>query len=195
MSVTLCSYVSPDAVYKNVMGEIQHKLSMEEAKAKAFVNANRQTVVLEDTNHKDEVSSFIFSLTCPVSQKLLVTPVRGEHCSHWQCFDLRNFVESNAHVTGTRWQCPVCAKILSCHDLQYCPFTASLLKEFEGKATPVRDRIQFCSDGTWKLLSETKKRYAKKLSASENDGNDAKRPRSDGNVVMLDSSPEIIEIL
>jgi hypothetical protein len=195
MCVALCSYVSPDVVYKNIMSQIQHKLSMKEAKAKALANANRQTVILEDTNHKDEVNSFIFPLTCPVSQQLLVTPVRGEQCSHWQCFDLRNFVESNTHVTGTRWQCPVCAKILSCHDLEYCPFTASLLKEFEGQATPVRDRIQFFSDGTWKLLAEAKKRYVKKRSANENDGNGAKRPRSDGNVVVPKSAPEIIEIL
>jgi hypothetical protein len=196
MCVALCRYISPDMVYKTVIGEIQPRLSMEEAKAKALANASRQTVVLEDTNHKDEVNSFIFPLTCPVSQQLLVTPVRGEQCGHWQCFDLRSFVESNAHVTGTRWQCPVCAKILSCHDLQYCPFTASLLKEFKDIASPVRDRIQLSSDGTWKLLAEAKKRYAKKRFANENDGNDdAKRPRSDGNVVVRNSAPEIIEIL
>lgn len=193
--VALCSYVSPDVVYKNIMSEIINKLSMEDAKAKALENANRQTVVLEDAEHRDEVNSFIFPLTCPVSRQLLLTPVRGEQCSHWQCFDLRNFIESNTHVTGTRWHCPVCAKVVSCHDLQYCPLTASLLKEFEGQATPTRDRVQFFSDGTWKLLGEAKKWHANKRPANDTNGNGAKRPRSDGNVAAPKGAPEIIEIL
>ena len=132
LCVALCSYVAPETLNSIVWSNDVKKLSMEDAKAMALENAKKNTVSLLDdfTSNSNEMSSFIFPLCCPISQQLIQTPVRGTACNHWQCFELRNFVESNAHVTGTRWECPVCTKILSLHDLQYCPLTASILKQY-----------------------------------------------------------------
>ena len=196
MYVALCSYVSPDALNSVAWNDNWiRKLSMEEAKAKALENANLQTVVLDDTERPDDVNSFIFRLSCPVSQQILATPVRGEHCKHWQCFDLRNFVESNSHVTGTRWECPVCAKILSLRELQYCPLTTSILNQYKTEATPHRDRVQFFANGTWKLLDEAKKRYSKKRPSDGDSVNGNKRVRSEGAIPRPKGSPEVIELL
>lgn len=195
LCVALCSYVAPEPLNNIVWSKDVQKLSMEEAKAKALENANRQTVVLEDTTSSNEMSSFIFPLSCPVSQQLIDTPVRGNTCNHWQCFELRNFVESNTHVTGTRWECPVCTKILSLRDLQYCPLTASILKEYSKEATPHRDRVQFFANGTWKLLDEAKKRYSKKRQADGDNVNGNKKARTNGTVSKpKPSSPEVIEL-
>jgi len=195
MCVALCSYVSPDTLNSVVWNENWvKKLSIEEAKAKALENANRQTVVLEDTDTSNDISSFIFPLSCPVSQQLLKTPVRGKTCNHWQCFDLNNFVESNSHITGTRWECPVCRNILSLRDLEYCPLTASILKEYETEAAPHRDRVQFFANGTWKLLDEAKKRYSKKRPVDGDTVNGNKRARSEGSIPSLNGHPEIIEL-
>lgn len=198
MCVAVCSYKSPDAVVNSLVSSPNWaRLSMEQAKAKALENAKRQTVVLDDTDESssNDLSSFIFPLTCPVSQQLLKTPVRGKQCNHWQCFDLRNFVESNSHVTGTRWECPVCSKILSLEDLEYCPLTDSILKEYKGTATPHRDRVQFFADGTWKLLGEAKKRYGKKRPAEVDSMTGNKRQCTNGAIARTPNSPEVIDLL
>lgn len=197
LCVAVCSYVSPDSLNSALWNNnLVKKLSMEEAKAKALENANRQTVVLDDTDSSnDDMSSFIFPLSCPISQQLLKTPVRGESCNHWQCFDMRNFVESNSHVTGTRWECPVCTKILSLRELQYCPLADSILGECKKEATPHRDRVQFFANGTWKLLDEAKKRYSKKRPLGGENVNGNKRARQDVTVPRPKGSPEVIELL
>ncbi len=195
LCVALCSYVAPGPLNNVVWSKDVKKLSMEEAKAKALENANRQTVVLEDATNPNEMSSFIFPLSCPVSQQLIETPVRGNTCNHWQCFELRNFLESSSHVTGTRWECPVCTKVLSIYDLQYCPLTASILKEYRKEARPHRDRVQLFANGTWKLLDEAKKRYSKKRPADDDSVNGNKKSRTNGVVSKpKSSSPEVIEI-
>lgn len=200
LCVAICSYVAPDVLNRVIWHDNWiKKLTPEEAKAKALENANRQTVVLDGDNtdsSSKEVSSFIFPLSCPISQQLIKTPVRGQNCNHWQCFDLKNFVESNSHTTGTRWECPVCARILSLRDLEYCPLTASILQEFESTATPHRDRVQLFANYTWKLLDEAKKRYSKKRSAVSENMNGNKRPRTDGVTQRpMTGSPEVIDLL
>jgi hypothetical protein len=195
--VALCSYVAPEILNNIVWSNDVSKLSMEEATAKALENANTNTVLLDEfTSNSNEMSSFIFPLCCPISQQLIQTPVRGTSCNHWQCFELRNFVESNAHITGTRWECPVCTKILSLNDLQYCPLTASILKQHSKDASPYRDRIQFFANGAWKLLDEAKKRHSKKRPAEGDNMNGIKKARSYGVAASKSksSSPEVIEL-
>jgi hypothetical protein len=195
--VALCSYVAPEILNNIVWSNDVSKLSMEEATAKALENANTNTVLLDEfTSNSNEMSSFIFPLCCPISQQLIQTPVRGTSCNHWQCFELRNFVESNAHITGTRWECPVCTKILSLNDLQYCPLTASILKQYSKDASPYRDRIQFFANGAWKLLDEAKKRHSKKRPAEGDNMNGIKKARSYGVAASKSksSSPEVIEL-
>ena len=47
------------------------------------------------------------SLLCSVSRTVIETPVRGRHCKHIQCFDLKNFLHSNSNLNGGRWRCLV----------------------------------------------------------------------------------------
>lgn len=185
MCVAVCQYQPPSVLFNKVLNEWVEKLSHEKALEKALKIASQQTIVLEDAGRVDELSSFIFPLTCPVSMTIIVTPVRGRQCTHWQCFDLQNFLDSNSHVTGTRFECPVCRNILSCRDLQLCGLTQTLLKEYKGELRAHRDRIQFFSNGTWKLLGESRKRYASKRDdGADNGGNATKKSRQDPNDVI-----------
>jgi hypothetical protein len=196
MCVAVCSYQTPDTLYDKVLNEWADRLSEEDAMSYALEMANQQTVVLDDVDH-DELNSFIFTLSCPLSMQIIKTPVRGKHCTHWQCFDLRNFLEANQSVTGIRWHCPVCGNLVSCRDLLFCGLTAKMLKELEGQARPHRDRVQFYANGTWKLLDETKKRYNRKRS-SEDVGRDDDEVTNGNKRAKGNGAPtehEVIEIL
>jgi hypothetical protein len=192
MCVAVCSYQTPETLYDKVLSEWADRLSEEDAMSYALEMANQQTVVLDDVDH-DELNSFIFTLSCPLSMQIIKTPVRGKHCTHWQCFDLRNFLEANQSVTGIRWHCPVCSNLVSCRDLQLCGLTAKMLKELEGQAMPHRDRVQFYANATWKLLDETKKRYNRKRSSEDADTEqtNGKRAKGDG----APKEHEVIDLL
>eukprot|EP00494_Astrolonche_serrata_P033436 UN33705 len=47
-------------------------------------------------------------LRCPLTIARIKVPVRGIHCDHPQCFDLRGYL--NFCRTSGVWQCPVCSK-------------------------------------------------------------------------------------
>jgi len=54
-------------------------------KLKGYTNISTFSVDDEDCNEKsEEVGKFVFSLKCPISKRLLKTPVRGKACRHWQ---------------------------------------------------------------------------------------------------------------
>ena len=52
--------------------------------------------------------SFKQSLKCPLTRLLPLTPVRGLHCSHIQCFDLLPYVVMQEKARASRWKCPIC---------------------------------------------------------------------------------------
>jgi hypothetical protein len=39
-----------------------------------------------EDNLEAETGKFIFALTCPISRKAIVTPVRGRDCTHFQVY-------------------------------------------------------------------------------------------------------------
>jgi len=166
--VAVCEYHSPGQLFTSLMTSGVKKLSRERSIHLAINYAKKnQTVCLDDAGNDDQLTSFIFKLTCSISACLLKTPVRAPQCNHFQCFDLQNFLDSNAFVSGTRWECPVCNnELISVYDLQYCGLTAHMLDRYKDEATSFRDRIQFFSDGSWQLMAETRKRYASKESTT-----------------------------
>lgn len=48
------------------------------------------------------------SLICPITQSLIVQPVKSSLCSHMTCFDLRAFLQMNER--RLQWTCPICKK-------------------------------------------------------------------------------------
>lgn len=62
------------------------------------------------------------------------------------------FINTNQYVSGSRWRCPSCELFVSLQNLEFCALTARLLKEFESSLSADRDRIEFSSSGSYKLL-------------------------------------------
>lgn len=55
---------------------------------------------------------------------------------------------------------------VSLQNLQICGLTSYLLKEFESSASMERDRIEFGSDGRYKLLEQQVSRHKKRLESA-----------------------------
>jgi hypothetical protein len=107
---------------------------------------------------------------------------------------LKNYIASNAVVSGGRWRCASCETFVSLYDLQYCGFTADILRELRDVATSSRHRVQLRDDGTYTLLEEsarTQKALVKRQSVgAPKAGVVVKKPR------MTSSNPnEVIDIL
>jgi hypothetical protein len=91
--LSYCTYLSADQLYTNLidqtkMGRLAH-LTFEVSEDKAKEIASKQLTELidsdnDDINDVEETGKFIFSLTCPISRQLMVTPVRGKDCKHFQ---------------------------------------------------------------------------------------------------------------
>lgn len=71
-------------------------------------------------------------------------------------------------MIGGRWRCLVCEDYVSYDDLELCWLTQDLTVEFKSSVVAgERDRIEFCANGTYRLLGVRKQRYAKKRSATD----------------------------
>ncbi|KAF3585897.1 hypothetical protein F2Q69_00026123 [Brassica cretica] len=74
------------------------------------------------------------SLSCPISRKRIILPVKGHGCKHLQCFDYRNYIKLNTRIPS--WCCPLC--------YQY------ILEEVGSNVTDVA----ISPDGSWKVVTE-----------------------------------------
>ena len=87
-----------------------------------------------------------------------------------QCFDLKNYLDSNHVITGQRWKCLVCEDLVAYDQLELCGLTQQALETHDKEAVPTnRDRIEFASDGSYKLLEAKKERHRKKRAVAKNE--------------------------
>eukprot|EP00927_Polykrikos_kofoidii_P035021 TRINITY_DN29606_c0_g1_i1.p1 TRINITY_DN29606_c0_g1~~TRINITY_DN29606_c0_g1_i1.p1 ORF type:complete len:876 (+),score=144.71 TRINITY_DN29606_c0_g1_i1:43-2628(+) len=99
----------------------------------AGVEENGKTAPVGDDSDEDItcVISNKLKLRCPLSFERVQIPVRGEQCSHLQCFGLGAYLESNMKMRAlnNRWTCPVCSTILKPQDLRVDGFVDRVLAE------------------------------------------------------------------
>lgn len=72
--------------------------------------------------------------------------------------------------------------------LELCSLTSTLLDEFKAVASSVRDRVEFRSDGIYRLLEERKVRYGKKRAAPDDKSSTKvtiRKPVTDHEVIDL----------
>jgi hypothetical protein len=101
---------------------------------------------------------------CPLSFRLINTPVRGITCRHLECFDLKNFLETRPRRTSWEppnadsWKCPICRGDARPSELIVDGFLESVLgklKESGGSGEEARN-ISVKADGTWSIKQEKK---------------------------------------
>jgi hypothetical protein len=179
LCIAICKFQTPKVLFENLMTKAIDMLPMRLALQNARQMTAQNMVVLDEAEDEGQNGSFIFKLTCALSSSLMRTPVRSKRCKHFQCFDLENFLQMNQHVSGTRWECPVCNnELISAYELEHCALTQRLLDQYKDVASAQRDRVEFFADGTWKLLVEKGKRYGKVQGKdNETHSNAAKRAK------------------
>ena len=57
------------------------------------------------------------TMICPISNNRIEFPGRGVDCVHYQCFDLKNFIQRG--IATSDMTCPICAKQINFNDLRY----------------------------------------------------------------------------
>ena len=92
--LSYCSFRSPEQIYSNLVDQtsieritrLSFDSSVEKAKeiASKAISESIDSDDDDDKNDVEETGKFVFSLTCPISRSLMVTPVRGMHCKHFQ---------------------------------------------------------------------------------------------------------------
>jgi hypothetical protein len=185
LHAAICEYVSPDDLYDMLMGKkaggdcLIPTLSERSAKIIAMEYVSNQTVALEDSDDEDgsvkmtnesESNSLTFSLLCPIQKTPMETPVRGRNCKHMQCFDLKNFLRINEHVSGGRWRCGNCENFISVRDLILCGLFQAMIDKYKGQISGIRDKVSLESDGSYSLKDENKLRYASKKTTAASAG-------------------------
>ena len=190
VQIALCDYISPAKLYDICLGaepgneDSLTKLSYDKGLAIALAYVNKDAVVLDETddenddnNDKPAVTAsnatLTLSLLCGMSMTPMITPVRGKNCKHMQCFDLRNYLQTNATVSGTRWRCGVCEDFVAPKDLIIDGLVLKMLEKYSDQVSGSRDKIQFSSDGTWKLMDENRLRYSTKKRSCDHTTNNA----------------------
>jgi len=201
-----------DANYNKV--KIQ-KMTKDEGLAVAMDYLKKDAVVLDDDDDDGHLKdagkatstttttpadiTLTFSLCCSMSMTAMSTPVRGKNCRHMQCFDLRNYLHTNATVSGGRWRCAVCEDFVPVQDLIVDGMMVGMLEEIgKDQISGSRDKIQMSKDGSWKFMEENRLRYSKKRPAAgggdgaeEEDNRNRKKPANGLNR----QASEIIELV
>jgi len=140
-----------------------------------------------------------FSLLCPMSMACIQTPVRGKKCKHMQCFDLRNYLQFNVHISGGRWRCAVCEDFVAVNDLVVDGFVTKMLDLHKDEVCGSRDKILVSSNGSWKFGEENRLRYgvkSRKRSNSATDDNiEIKNFKSDEGDVKSSKPTPIEEVI
>lgn len=178
IQVAVCEYVGANRLYDELMGKVDGgdvripTLSLRSAKQLAKKYVVDQMVSIEESDDEDDdkspddkSNSLTFSLICAISKTPMKTPVRGRHCKHLQCFDLRNWLSTNENVAGGRFRCGACENFLSVRDLIHCGLFQAMLDTHRDEVSGLRDKVCLRPDGTYYLKDENKLRYANKKKA------------------------------
>ena len=205
--LAICEYVEPNDLYDKMVQNIP-TVSLESAKSMARKYSQRQTVSLDSDAEGGEEgdkegsstsggSTLTFSLLCPITRTVIDTPVRGRHCRHMQCFDLRNWLHANRHVSGGRWRCGSCESFVPARDLVVCGLFRAMLRDHGGEVSgALRDGVSYRPDGSWCLKAAGKARRTDKQDGGGAGGGDKSALEdSFATKEAKDASMEIIDLL
>jgi len=202
--LAVCEYIEPCDLFDQLVGKMP-KISLESSRKMARQYLEKNTVSIDiDCNgsNASSGSSLTFSLLCPISKMTIGTPVRGQHCKHMQCFDMKIWLQSNKNVSGGRWRCGVCEDFISMKELVWCGLFEAMLHDHRDKVSGSRDKVSFKPDGSWSLKEENKLRYSSKNRDIGNEGGEGAavddQVTVDTNAVSQKrsaSQPEVIDLL
>ncbi|XP_052270297.1 uncharacterized protein LOC127871421 isoform X2 [Dreissena polymorpha] len=88
------------------------------------------------------------SLICPIGKSRLVTPCRGEHCTHVQCMDVVTVLGLIMHRPTAK--CPLCDKPVKMTTI----YIDALFQQILTAVPEVVTDVTFAMDGSWSYTGE-----------------------------------------
>ncbi|KAL9181363.1 hypothetical protein ACHAXT_010168 [Thalassiosira profunda] len=190
--LAVCEYIGPDDLYTQLL-KVLPTIPLGQSRRMAKQYLVRQTVSIDSDDDEDGNlggASLNFSLLCPMSKMAIGTPVRGQHCKHIQCFDLKSFLHSNKSVSGGRWRCGCCEDFVSVKDLVRCGLFEAMLQDHREEVSGARHEVSFKSDGTWEMKGSEAGSRRGSSSGAAGDGD-----AGDGAGEPSGKQPEVIDLL
>ena len=87
-------------------------------------------------------------LTCTLSAEKLKIPARGLFCTHYQCFDLNNYLTMTSQSLNPRWVCPLCK--LPCYAFK---IDCILMNILENHAQSALTEVMFFKSGDFTMYT------------------------------------------
>lgn len=144
-SVSLC-LVTMYSVDELVTKKKSHSLLQYKDALNAILNSFKNN----DTDGELSITSSKFCLKDSITHKKIECPVRGLHCPHVQCFDLRSYLEFNAIVAT--FHCPICHKLTPYQDLIVDMYFQAILDNEKVHGKSDATEVVINSDGSFELV-------------------------------------------
>lgn len=153
-------------------------------------SADGDDLMVVDSDHLS------LAVTCPLSFTLMNSPVRGRSCTHLECFDFKNFLDSRPRrrewepPNSDAWKCPICRGDARPGELVIDGFLAEVLNAIKGGDMGVQDprNIVVKKDGSWEIKHEKENAVNEKSEDSSNaSGGNSKK---EVEVICLDDDDE-----
>lgn len=153
----------------------QAKMNPEE-RIKHFIEKlvhNRRSYAYRRNSGEGDVktSCIRISLVCPLSQKRMSYPCRGNTCRHHQCFDAEAYVRYNIaqkvkkklmkqpngktcvqQIVNKKWQCPICHSNVVATNLYIDKDIYAAVKESSAQ------EVELGGDGSWRPVQKEEKK-------------------------------------
>lgn len=109
-------------------------------------------LTLYTANTNQETGKIKISLKCPISGMRILTPARGQNCRHFQCFDLKTFLQVNCE--RTLWSCPICTMSIPFHMIEVDQHQLNILREIGNQSLGTDcDEILINEFGQWQTYN------------------------------------------
>ncbi|KAI5843930.1 hypothetical protein DFP73DRAFT_452049, partial [Morchella snyderi] len=152
-------------------------------------SADSDDLMVVDSDHLS------LAVTCPLSFKLMNSPVRGRSCTHLECFDFKNFLESRPRrrewepPNSDAWKCPICRGDARPGELVLDGFLVEVLNAIKEGDMGVQDprNIVVKKDGSWEIKHEKENAVNEKNEDSSNtNGATGGNSKKEVEVICLD---------
>lgn len=139
------------------------------------------------------------AVTCPLSFTLMNSPVRGKSCTHLECFDFKNFLDSRPRrrewepPNSDAWKCPICRGDARPGELVIDGFLVEVLNAIKGGDLGVQDprNIVVKKDGSWEIKHEKENAVNEKSEDPANtNGATGSSSKKEVEVICLDDDDE-----
>ena len=122
----------------------------------------RKRILKQLNSTDDEIqvvsNDLVVKVTDPFSAQLLTKPVRGQHCVHYECFDLDIFLQTRKAnpLLPEQFRCPICGSDARPLNLRVDEWFVEVLRKIKGEGETDAKAIVVNKEAGWSIKEEEK---------------------------------------